>query len=146
MRVENFAINDLSLEITKLAERVGKLEGSFEAMSGATRSGYIILSVVPLVAVTLAIVLLFFFFLWQYRLRKALIASNQYKPASFRYLKVLSLLGGLALTAMGLPMSLLFMLKYGVSNILLVGIIPFSMGVALLIFYTMTRHQDDSLN
>ncbi len=95
----------------------------------------VIISIVPLLGVIFGAVLLFFFFLWQYRFRKELIRAGQYQPRLWEHLRVISLLIGSIASSIGLPMFLLFWAIDGVSYSMLGGLIPLFSGLGMLAFY-----------
>ncbi|MCB1145365.1 MAG: hypothetical protein KDK41_08135 [Leptospiraceae bacterium] len=95
----------------------------------------ILISLVPMLGVILGTTLLFFFILWQYKLRKELIRSGNYKPVLDERIRTLSLLIGLLSIAVGLPMTILFLIIEGVSYSVLGGLLPFSAGIGLLLFF-----------
>ena len=103
-----------------------------------------IVSTIPIVGIIFGFVLLFFFLLWQYRLKKAIITSGQYTPTRLNTLKILSLLMGVTCTVLGFPLSILFYSLQGLSYSLLGGIIPLFFGVSMLIFYMIFRNQIES--
>ena len=99
----------------------------------------IILSLVPVMGIVFGCVLLFFFFLWQYKIRKELIRSGQHQPMFVTNIRMLSLLIGLLGVSSGLPMTFLFLLIEGVTYALLGGLLPLFAGIGFIIFYGMTR-------
>ena len=62
--------------------------------------------------------------------------NNTYEPLKFN-LPVFSLLSGLFLTAVGLVLSVMFFWIHGVSWAALGGLVPFAIGVSLLVFYRL---------
>lgn len=96
----------------------------------------IIITVIPLVAVTLGIVFLFFLFLWWFKLKKKIIETGQYKdfhtPISYR---IVGLLLGIILTFISIPIIILSLVLSGISYFLLLGLIPFFLGLSLIFFY-----------
>ncbi len=126
--------------LSEAVERLNAVVGKNSASSGSS-APEIILSLVPLLGVVFGCVLLFFFLLWQYRIRRELIRSGQHQPMFVANIRVISLLIGLLGIAAGLPMTLLFILIEGVSYALLGGLLPFFAGIGFLVFYAMTRSQ-----
>lgn len=100
----------------------------------------IIFAVVPLAGTVLGVVLMFFFMLWQYRLRKELIRSGQLQTKS-RNIGELALLAGILCVGTGIPMSVLFLIIDGFSYPLLGGLIPLFVGGGLITFYIISRNQ-----
>ena len=134
---------DQITQLTAAIERLNALlsaPGRSGALDGST-APEIILSLVPLLGVVFGCVLLFFFILWQYRIRRELIRTGQHRPMFVANIRVLSLLIGLLGVSAGLPMTLLFLLIEGVTYVLIGGLLPFSAGIGFLIFYALTRGQ-----
>ena len=130
----------------ELIHRIDRLIAVLEKGHATENSpaAQVILAVVPVVAIVLGSVLLFFFFLWHYRLKRELILSGKYVHTTVKNLRLLSLLLGLLATCVGIPMSGLFWAVEGASYALLGGLIPLFSGIALLIFYGLSRkHQID---
>lgn len=96
----------------------------------------IIAIIIPLSAVVFGIVFLFFFFLWRFKLKKKMIESGQYKdfskPIPYR---IISLLLGLTLTFASIPVIIISAIVSGISYFLLLGLIPFSLGISFIFFY-----------
>lgn len=114
-----------------------------KALENQPRSGHpasdIIIAVIPLAGVVFGSVLLFFFFLWQYKLKRELIRTNQYEHGAWKNLRVLSLLIGSISALIGLPMTILFLVINGASYAALGGIVPLFAGLGLLLFYALSR-------
>jgi type IV secretory pathway TrbD component len=129
--------------LTEAVERLNELVGGSGAtmVDNGSTAAEIILSLVPLLGVVFGCVLLFFFLLWQYRIRRELIRTGQHQPMFVTNIRMLSLLIGLLGIAAGLPMTLLFVLIEGVTYVLLGGLLPFFAGIGFLIFYALTRSQ-----
>jgi len=102
----------------------------------------IILSLVPALGVVFGSVLLFFFFFWQYSLRKEVIRAGLYRPSSFRNFRVFCLLVGSLAFFVGLPMTILFFALQGLTFALLGGVIPLGAGVGLLVFYAVVPREN----
>lgn len=135
-------------QIQRLIEAVDRLNTLLSvpgrhggAADGGSTASEIILSVVPLLGVVFGCVLLFFFLLWQYRIRRELIRTGQHQPMFVANIRMLSLLIGLLGIAAGLPMTLLFIMIEGVTYVLLGGLLPFFAGIGFLVFYALTRGQ-----
>ncbi|MCB1165462.1 MAG: hypothetical protein KDK37_04020 [Leptospiraceae bacterium] len=107
-----------------------------------TSAAEVIISVVPLLGVILGATLLFFFFLWNYRLKKELIRAGQYQYQSLKTVRIFTLLIGIISLSVGIPMSALFIAMEGASYSLLGGLIPSFVGLGLIIFYSVSRKRD----
>lgn len=94
----------------------------------------ILVSLIPIVGIVCGAAVIFFALLWRHRETKLRILNDTYKPVQFNF-RVFSLLTGLFLTAVGLVLSVMFILIHGISWAALGGLIPFATGVAMLIFY-----------
>jgi len=102
----------------------------------------VILSIVPIAGIVFGCVLMFFYFLWQYRLKKELIKANQYEKTNYRNLRTWTLLMGCLSTVIGLPMTILFLVVGGASHSVLGGLIPFSAGIGFLLFYALSKGKE----
>ena len=94
----------------------------------------VIISIVPIVGITFGAVILFFYILWRHHEIKLQIKTGTFVPKSFNS-AALSLLTGLLLTGVGFTLSLVFAIIDGFSYSILGGLIPFVMGIGLLVFY-----------
>lgn len=115
------------------------MEQSTTPITGTCTAAEILLSLVPMVGIIFGTTLMFFFLLWQYRLRREVIRSGKYEPAFFRNIRVLSLLFGSLSVATGIPLTVLLVVMNGVSYSLLGGLIPLSTGLGLFLFYYLYR-------
>jgi hypothetical protein len=129
-------IRQLTESVDRLTELMRAQGGGAAAVSTAPE---IILSLVPLLGVVFGCVLLFFFILWQYRIRREMIRAGQHQPMFLSNIRMLSLLIGLLGVSAGLPMTILFVLIDGVTYALLGGLLPFFAGLGFLVFYVLTR-------
>ena len=94
----------------------------------------VIISIVPIVGITFGAVILFFYILWRHHEIKLQIKTGSFVPKSFNS-AAFSLLTGLLLTGVGFTLSLVFAIIDGFSYSILGGLIPFVMGIGLLVFY-----------
>ena len=101
----------------------------------------ILLSLVPLLGVILGVTIIFFFLLWRYKVTRELIRTEQYHPTSQKDYRLFALLIGCISAALGLPMSVLFYILDGASYVMLGGLLPFSFGIGLLVFFVFTRNK-----
>ena len=109
---------------------------------GGSEAAQIIISVVPLLGVILGATLLFFFFFWNYTLKKVLIRAGQYQYQSLKNVRIFTLLIGIISVSVGLPMTILFAGVEGMSYSLLGGLIPSFVGIGLIVFYIVSRTRD----
>lgn len=103
-------------------------------MATASVAAQVVISVIPIVAIVMGCVVIFFYLLWSHREKVLLIRNGAYSPAIVD-LNTYALLAGLLLTCVGLVLSILFLAIDGFSFSLLGGLIPFALGVGLLVFY-----------
>ncbi len=94
----------------------------------------IIISIIPIVGIAIGGIVIFFYILWNHHEIKLRIINGTYKTSSFDF-RSFSLLAGLLLTGIGFILTLLFLIIEGISYVLLGGLIPFVVGICLLIFY-----------
>ena len=128
----------------KLIETLEKVNQTLQQNSIGSSAADVILSIVPVAGIAFGWTLLFFFFLWQYRLKKELIRTNQYESSTFwKNIRTLSLLIGCLSTMIGIPITVLFFIIHGASAIALGGLIPIAVGVGLLTFYIFSRKRNE---
>ena len=113
-----------------------------KARPESSEAAQVIISVVPLLGVILGATLLFFFFLWNYKLKKELIRAGQYQYQSLKTVRMFTLLIGIISFAVGLPMTVLFAAVEGISYSLLGGLIPSFVGIGLIVFYVVSKKRD----
>lgn len=94
----------------------------------------VIVAVIPIVGIVIAGIILFFYLLWAHHEAKLKIRTGVYKKSEFD-LKTFSLLAGILLVGIGFILTLSFAVIDGFSYALLGGLLPFIIGVCLLIFY-----------
>lgn len=99
-----------------------------------SETAQIIISVIPIVGIAIGGIVVFFYILWHHHEVKLRIKTGTYKTHSFD-LRTFSLLTGLLLTGIGFILTVLFLCIEGLSYVMLGGLIPFVIGVCLLIFY-----------
>jgi hypothetical protein len=81
-------------------------------------------------------VVIFFYALWSHREKVMMIERGVYQPVPFD-VDAFSLLAGVLLTAVGLVLSVVFLAVAKPGLVLLGGLIPLSMGIGFLAFYTV---------
>lgn len=113
-------------------------------MEQNSTSAQIILSIVPIVGIIAGSILLIFFIWWRYRIQKLIIESGNYQENFWKNIKIWSLLVGTVSTALGLPMTILFIIVDGVKYSLLGGLIPFSVGIGFIVFYVVIHRRGTS--
>lgn len=101
-----------------------------------SETAQVIISIIPIVGIAIGGIVVFFYILWHHHEVKLRIKTGTYKTHTFD-MRAFSLLTGLLLTGIGLMLSILFACLEGFSYVLLGGLIPFSIGVCLLIFYKL---------
>ena len=128
----------------KLIETLEKLNQTLQQNSVSSSAADVLLSLVPITGIAFGWTLLFFFFLWQYRLKKELIRTGQYETSTFwKNIRTFSLLIGFLSTMIGIPITVLFFIIHGASVVALGGLIPISVGLGLLIFYVFSRKRNE---
>jgi hypothetical protein len=93
----------------------------------------IIVSIIPIVGIIMGCTVIFFYLLWNYKLKVHLIQKGLYSKSEFD-LVVFSLFAGLILFTLGLALVIFFIVKDGFSYGVLSGLIPCSIGSGLIIF------------
>jgi len=105
-------------------------------MPTASAAAQVVISVIPIVAIVMGSVVIFFYLLWDHREKVLLIKSGAYTPKQVD-IDTFALMAGLLLSLVGLVLTVLFFAMGGFSYNLLGGLIPLALGVGLLIFYVM---------
>ncbi|MBQ9205240.1 MAG: hypothetical protein IJ158_00825 [Treponema sp.] len=103
----------------------------------------VIFALIPIVGITIGGVVIFFALLWAHHERKQRIASGEKPKLNYNF-KAATLLIGLLLTGIGAMLSLFFALFAGISPTLLGGLIPFTIGICLLLFYRLYDWKNES--
>lgn len=93
----------------------------------------VIVAIVPIVGIVFGGIIIFFYLLWHHREVSLQIKTGTYKPSTFD-VKLFSLLAGSLLTGLGTVLTLVLFFIDGVRYTLLGGLVPFAIGVSLLIF------------
>lgn len=100
----------------------------------------VLISLVPIVGISIGGIIIFFYVLWRHSETKLQIKTGNYIKSQFD-IKTYSLLIGLLLTGLGSILTLFFTLFViffkGPFPSMLGGLIPLSLGICLLIFYKM---------
>lgn len=140
-------LDEILFQISNLNQSLVSMQGIIDSslsQSPKSSGSEILLSILPLVAITLGGVLFFFFLLWQYKLQKGLINSGQYKPNSVKSIRILSLLFGINGVLLGVPLILILFTVDGMGYSVLGGLIPLCLGLGMLIFYSVIRQYPQS--
>ncbi|HOP64440.1 MAG TPA: hypothetical protein PK358_15335 [Spirochaetota bacterium] len=93
----------------------------------------VIVSIIPIVGIVMGCTVIFFYLLWNYRLKKEMIQKGIYSRTPFD-METFSLLAGLILFILGLILVFFFLVKDGFSYGVLSGLIPAAIGFSLLIY------------
>ena len=97
----------------------------------------VLIAILPLAAVVLLAVLLFFYFLWDYRKKKLSIEKGIELLSKMAPEQLLLL--GIVSFFIGLGLLVFFALFSGISSSLLGGIIPMMTGLGILTFYKVRK-------
>jgi hypothetical protein len=103
-------------------------------MAAASVAAQVVISVIPIVAIVMGCVVIFFYLLWSHREKVLLIKEGSYSRPAVD-IDTFSLLAGLLLSCVGLVLTVLFVAIEGLSYSLFGGIIPLALGIGLLVFY-----------
>jgi hypothetical protein len=106
-----------------------------QTMSSAAQ---VIISIIPIVAIFMGSVVVFFYLLWNHKRKILLIQAHHYDRPEFDLLSF-SLLAGLLLSSVGIALTIFLAIALGTNFGLLGGLIPLSMGIGLLIYYGIKR-------
>ena len=97
----------------------------------------VIMSLFPIIGVIMATFLLFFYILWHHKQTVLLIKTGMYKPSKMDFLNI-CLLSGILLLVLGLALTIFFISIERRDYTLLLGLLPFSIGLSLLIYYKLS--------
>ena len=103
----------------------------------------VILSLIPIVGICMGGTIIFFALLWSHHETKQRIKTGDTKRAGYNF-KAATLLIGLLLTGIGFMLTVFFAVFNGVSPSLLGGLIPFTTGICLLLFYWLYDWKNES--
>lgn len=94
----------------------------------------IILSLFPIIGVVMATFLLFFYILWHHKQKVLLIREGVYSRSKLDFLNI-CLLSGILLSVVGAVLTAFFIFIRRLDYTLLLALLPFSIGISLLIYY-----------
>jgi hypothetical protein len=107
-------------------------------MGQSSNAVHVILAVIPIVGIVMGAVVIFFYLLWRHRRITLIIKMGNYSPPQFDLLSF-SLLAGLLLSSVGITITAVLAALRTRDLALLGGVIPLSLGAALLAFYGIKR-------
>lgn len=99
----------------------------------------VIVAIIPIVGIVFGGIVIFFYLLWDHRQKMLQIRNGVYNPKQFDVV-LFSLLCGLLLTCVGAVLTVFFFIIGGASYMLLGGLIPFAVGVGLLLFNRLHKN------
>lgn len=102
----------------------------------------IIIALIPIVGIIVGGVVILRFFKWYFEYKKFLVESGHYKPLQIKDFRIFILLLGILSISAGIPLTVIFIIVYGVSFASLGGLIPFFIGIGLILFYSLTLRKD----
>ena len=102
----------------------------------------LMITIIPIVGIVVAGVVVFSFFLWNHRQRMAQIERG-IKPEPLIDLERFSLLLGLLSTTTGVVLTLVAVIARQSGYGLLGGLIPFAVGIGLLVYYRIAKGADN---
>ena len=103
----------------------------------------VILSLIPIVGIWIGGVVIFFALLWKHHETKQRIKAGEKSRPDYNF-KAATLLIGLLLTGVGFMLTVFFAIFSGISPSLLGGMIPFTIGICLLLFYKLYDWKNES--
>lgn len=110
---------------------------------GVSAAAQVIIAVIPIVAIAMGSVVVFFYLMWTHRERMLRIETGSFNPAPVD-LDAFSLLAGILLVAVGLTVTIVFVAMASVGFSLLGGLIPLSVGIGLLAFHGLRRSRREA--
>jgi hypothetical protein len=106
-----------------------------------SQAAQVVVSVIPIVGIVMGCGVIFFYLLWNYRLKCLMIERDLLKTKPFD-LDSFSLFAGLILLSIGFSLMLFFVLKDGLSYGVLSGLIPLSIGISLIVFFLIRNRMN----
>ena len=97
----------------------------------------VIVSIIPIVGIVMGCTVIFFYLLWNYKLKLHMIEKGIYTRIPFD-MEAFSLMAGLLLFILGFILVFFFLVKDGFSYGVLSGLIPWAIGLSLLIYVRIT--------
>lgn len=107
-------------------------------MAMTSPAAQVVIAVIPIVGIVIGGIVVFFYLLWHHHEVKLQIQKGTYTPRNLN-LRIFALLTGILLVCVGAILSILFLLIEGLSYVLLGGLIPFSIGIGLLVFFRLSE-------
>ncbi len=98
----------------------------------------IIITIIPIVAIVMGCLVIFFYLLWHHKRNVMLIKAGHYQKPNFN-VYTFSLLTGLLLFSVGLTLTVFLSLLSGFNYSLLGGVIPLSIGIGMLSYCGIRR-------
>lgn len=96
----------------------------------------VIIAIIPIVGIVMGCSVVFFYLLWLHRERMLMIEKGTYAPRPID-IDIFSLLAGILLVAVGLTLTIVFIVFSSTGYAVLGGLIPLSIGIGLLAFYVL---------
>jgi uncharacterized membrane protein len=112
-------------------------------MSVPSVAAQIVISVIPIVAIVMGCVVVFFYLLWSHKEKVLMIERGVYRPGAIE-IETFALLTGILLTGVGAVLTALFAAKDGFAYSLLGGLIPLALGIGFLVFFGIRSRRSDS--
>jgi len=104
----------------------------------------VILAIVPMVAIIFGTALLFFFILYNYKLRKERIRLQMPTASTMAHLRFISLLAGCVAFTAGIPLTLYFVFTDPRHPGILGGLIPLTAGLGLVAFFYLSKNATEN--
>lgn len=101
----------------------------------------ILIPLIPIVGIITGGIVIILFFKWYFEYKKYLIDSGKYQPFQIKDFRIFILLLGIISVAVGIPLTITFIIVSGLSYAILGGLIPLFVGIGLLVFYILTIRQ-----
>lgn len=101
--------------------------------NGVSSAAQVIIAIIPIVAIVMGSVVVFFYLLWTHRERRLRIEMGSYNTTPLD-MDTFTLLAGILLVAVGLALTVVFASLSATGYTLLGGIIPLATGAGLLVF------------
>ena len=110
-------------------------------MNNPSIAAQVIISIVPIAGIAAGLTVIILYLIFSHKQKVLMIQKGILPSRNFDY-KVFSLFSGVVLTGVGLSLSIFFVMHDGIGYGLLSGLIPFSVGAGLVLFYYIAGKQN----
>lgn len=111
------------------------------SMNTPSAAAQIIISVIPIVGIIMGSVVIFLYMIFTHKQKMLMIEKGISRRIQMD-IPAISLFAGCSMTGVGLGLTILFVLKEGISYGSLAGIIPLFLGLSIIVFYAVWKRSN----